>query len=143
MIPPRDRDPNADLGPTTASYLDNCCLAGNSFEEMLQRLIAFFNRLRAAEHLLKAKKCELFQPSVIYLGHKVCEEGIAVEDNKIEKVRHSPPPHSVQEQRIWLGSVTYYASFVEGFASICSHFYHLLHKNVMFKWTSANKPSKT
>ena len=50
-------------------------------------------------------------------------------------MRHWPPPHKVKELRTWLGFVTYYASFVEGFASICSPFYHL-HKNVPFKWTS-------
>jgi len=103
MMPSVDGDPNADLGPTTSSYLDDCCIAGDSFDIMLQRLVAFFNRIRAPGLLLKAKKCELFQPSVIDLGHKVCAEGIKVEDNKIEKVRHWPLPINVKELRTWLG----------------------------------------
>ena len=31
MMPSVDGDPDADLGPTTSSYLDDCCIAGDSF----------------------------------------------------------------------------------------------------------------
>jgi len=41
-------------------YFDDICLAGESFIEMMQKLIALFNRMRAG-FLLKAKKVNFFK----------------------------------------------------------------------------------
>lgn len=55
---------------------------------MLQKLEAFINRIRASGFLLKAKKCELFQEEISYLGHVLSEKGIKTDDNKINKILH-------------------------------------------------------
>ena len=69
------RDDN-DLGPYYSVYLVDVAIAGETVEEMTQRLDAFFNRVRAAGFLLKAKKCEIFQDTVAYLGHYLNTKGI-------------------------------------------------------------------
>ena len=66
-MPAKQKNEQNDLGPAVAVYLDDICLAGDSFQEMLQRLNALFNRIRAAGLLLKAQKCNIFQNSVMYL----------------------------------------------------------------------------
>jgi len=114
--------------------LDDICLAGESFEEMMQKLVAF-NRIRAAGFLLKAKKCELFQESVEYLGHRVSKEGISMCKNKLDKIQHWPPCKDVAELRTFLGFITYYSPFINDFPKICYPFYQLLHKNAKFQWS--------
>ncbi|KAK3924598.1 hypothetical protein KUF71_012731 [Frankliniella fusca] len=69
ITPAKDKTPENDLGETVSVYLDDICIGGDDFTQMLQRLEALFNRIRAAGFLLKAKKCELFQPEVSYPGH--------------------------------------------------------------------------
>ncbi|KAK3932371.1 Retrovirus-related Pol polyprotein from transposon 17.6 [Frankliniella fusca] len=86
ITPAKVKTPENDLGETVSVYLDDICIGGDNFTQMLQKLEALFNRIRAAGFLLKAKKCELFQPEVSYLGHKLSEKGIKTDQNKIDKI---------------------------------------------------------
>ncbi|KAK3925038.1 Retrovirus-related Pol polyprotein from transposon 17.6 [Frankliniella fusca] len=74
IMPAKEKTPENDLGDTVSVYLDDICIGGDNFPQMLQRLEALFNRIRAAGFLLKAKKCELFQSEVTYLGHRLSEQ---------------------------------------------------------------------
>lgn len=71
ITPALEPNEDNDLGNTVAAYIDDVCIAGENFEQMLQRLQALFNRVRAGGFLLKAKKCDLFQPEVSFLGHRL------------------------------------------------------------------------
>jgi len=55
VTPAKEKTPENDLGENVAVYLDDVCVAGNSFCEMKQKLIALFIRIRASGFLLKAK----------------------------------------------------------------------------------------
>ena len=68
VTPAKEPNEHNDLGKVVSVYLDDVCIAGDTFEEMLQKLEAFFNRVRAGGFLLKAKKCELFQEEISFLG---------------------------------------------------------------------------
>lgn len=48
VTPPEERTPDNDIGDTVAVYIDDVCIAGEEVEQMLQRLQAFFNRVRAS-----------------------------------------------------------------------------------------------
>ncbi|KAK3920006.1 Retrovirus-related Pol polyprotein from transposon 17.6 [Frankliniella fusca] len=99
ITPAKVKTPENDLGETVSVYLDDICIGGDNFTQMLQKLEALFNRIRAAGFLLKAKKCELFQPEVSYLGHKLSEKGIKTDQNKIDKILSWPAPTNVKEER--------------------------------------------
>ena len=134
VIPAKEKTVDNDLGPNVSCYLDDICIAGSENESMMQRLQAFFNRIRASGLLLKAKKCALFQNSVPFLGHIICETGIKTQPDKIDKIIHWPRPESVKELRTWLGLVNYYFSYVPNMAAVAAPLYKLLRKNQAYKW---------
>ena len=103
---------------------------------MLQKLVAMFNRIRASGMLLKAKKCDLFQTSITYLGHKVSESGIAMCENKLERIQHWPPCQNLAELRSFVCFITYYSPFIQNFAELCQPFSKLMHKNEPYVWSS-------
>jgi len=105
----------------------------------MQRLQAFFNRIRASGLLLKVKKCALFQEEVPFLGHIICKEGIKTQPDKIDKILHWPTPESVRELRTWLGLVNYYFPYVPNMAAIAAPLYKLLRKNQEFQWDNNRK----
>jgi len=72
--------------------------------------------------LLKAKKCELFQNSVEYLGHRICQEGISKCKNKLDKVIHWPPCQDLAELRSFVGFITYFSPFIKDFDKLCAPF---------------------
>jgi predicted aspartyl protease len=89
-------------------YLDDIICFSETFEQHLQRLGAIFERLVAANLLLSASKCNLFQPKVHFLGHVVGRSGIAADASKIDAVLNWPPPKNIHEVRSYLGLTGYY-----------------------------------
>ena len=65
-------------------YLDDIIIHGRTFEAMLENLDTVFGKLQDAGLKLKARKCQLFQKEVEYLGHVVSSSGIRTDPKKIE-----------------------------------------------------------
>jgi mannitol/fructose-specific phosphotransferase system IIA component len=51
-------------------------------EEHIQHLRRVLNRLRDHRLYAKLSKCELFKPSLLYLGHHISASGIGVEEKR-------------------------------------------------------------
>ena len=71
IAPGAEKTIDNDLGEFVAVYLEDICIGADTFQELLQRTNALFNRLRAAVFLFKAKKCNLFHTELAYLGHTI------------------------------------------------------------------------
>jgi len=127
--------PENDIGPNSGVYLDDICIAGNTFDEMLQRLQALFNRIRASGFFLKAKKCFIFQEKVEYLGHSLSHIGYGTVEKKVEKIVSWPIPVGVSELRTWLGMITYYTKFIPHMATVAAPLYSLLHQDKEWHWS--------
>jgi len=126
-----------DIGPASGVYLDDLCVAGDEFPQMLQRIKALFNRIRASGFLLKAKKCFLFKCKLKFLGFVLSTRGISTDSAKVEKITHWPAPVNVTELRSWMGLVGFYARFIDHMAEKASPLYDLYQDKVPFVWTSA------
>ena len=84
------------------TYLDDILIFSETFEEHLLRLDTVLSRLQEHGLKVKGKKCDLFQREVRYLGHIVSEEGIAVDQDKVERVVTWPVPKNAKELRSFL-----------------------------------------
>jgi len=137
LVPPAE-EPNKhnDIGDTVAVYIDDVCIAGDNNTQMMQRLEAFLNRVRAGGFLLKPKKCELFRKEVSFLGHKLSKKGIKVDKKKIEQITHWPAPKDQKEVRSWLGLVQYYAKYVPHLATLAAPIFALIRLGVPFVWSA-------
>ena len=93
-----------------------------SFEQMMTRLRAVFERLRWAGMSMKASKCILFAIEAEYLGHIVSREGLKMDPKKIEVVRDwdTQDMSTVTKVRSFLGMCSYYRRFIEGFSRIAA-----------------------
>jgi hypothetical protein len=116
-------------------YLDDIIIFARDFNTEMLHLRAVFQRLRSAGLRLKAKKCRLFQRSVVFLGHVVSAEGVSTDPDKVAAVRAWPTPQSVTEVRSFLGLASYYRRYIRGYASIAKCLHKLTEKNKKFVWT--------
>ena len=89
----------------------------------------------------KMSKCEFWLKEVSFLGHIVSEEGIRVDQRKIEVILEWKPPRSVTEVRSFLGLAGYYRRFVMGFSMTAAPMTRLLQKNVRFEWSEKCRAS--
>ena len=99
-------------------YLDDVIIFSTTFKEHLERLEAFFSRLKDHNLNLKASKCEFMKSRVTYLGHVVSENGIETDPEKTEAIRTWSTPKTVKDVRAFLGFYGYYRRFIQNYARI-------------------------
>ena len=91
-------------------YLDDILVFGPDFGTTLARLESVLDRLGEAGLKLKAKKCQLFQEEIPFLGHIVSAAGIGADPAKCQQVRDWPVPRDLHEVRSFVGLCSYYGA---------------------------------
>ncbi|WMV30084.1 hypothetical protein MTR67_023469 [Solanum verrucosum] len=117
-------------------FIDDILIYSRSEEEYTTYLRVVLQTLKDHQLFAKFRKCEFWLQSVAYLGHVVSSEGIRVDSQKIEAVKHWPRPTSPTYIICFLGLAGYYRRFVEGISSIASPLMKLTQKKVRFQWSN-------
>lgn len=89
----------------------------------------------------KLSKCNFFERKVQYLGHILCEEGIAVDLEKITTIAKWPTPRNMTNVRSFTRLAGYYRRFIKGFSQIAYPITSLQRKNVKFHWSEGCEAS--
>ena len=55
---------------------------------------------------------------VEFLGHVVSNDGVAVDNKKIEAIQSWPSPQNIHDLRAFLGLANYYRRFVENYSKL-------------------------
>ena len=104
-------------------YLDDILVFGPDFGTTLARLEKVLDRLGEAGLKLKAKKCQLFQEEIPFLGHIVSAAGIGADPTKCQQVRDWPVPRDLHEVRSFVGLCSYYRRHIQGFTELAAPLY--------------------
>jgi hypothetical protein len=89
----------------------------------------------------KLSKCELWISEVLFLGHIINQEGLAVDPKKVAAILDWKAPKDARGIKSFIGMAGYYRRFIEGFSKIARLMAALLAKKVEFKWTPACQKS--
>ncbi len=76
-------------------YIDNILVYNNFMEEHVKHLREVFQRLRKNELYVKFKKCEFGVMKVDFLGHKIIQESLKMDDHKVKAILDWEPPRLV------------------------------------------------
>ena len=128
---------NSDLiaSGKSACYLDDWIMTSNTFEEHMDLLRTVFSRLRFAGLKYRPTKSQLCRKELLYLGHIISRNGIAVAPHNTDKIKKFPRPKNRTEVKRLLGLFGYYRTFIKGFAAIASPITKLTSQSVEFNWT--------
>ncbi len=120
------------IGKRCLVYLDDVIIYSSMFEETLANLKLVMTHLREHNILAKARKCELFEMSIIFLGQDVSEEGITTDPTKVEKICNLSASKDKVGIRCILGLGNYYKRFIKSYCVITAPLQELLKKSVQF-----------
>ena len=127
------------LGKSIFIYMDDLLIATNTIEEHLTILEEVLDRLRLAGLKLKLEKCDFLKKKIVYLGHVISEEGVAVNPEKVKAISNFPEPHNKKNVKQFLGLAGFFRKFVNGFASKAAPLSHLLKEDVPFQFGEEQK----
>src|ERR1044072_4868218 len=122
------------LGKIVVVYLDDIVVyTKGSLEQHIRDVEEVLKLIQKAILQIKIKKYIFFQEEIHFLGHKISEEGIATDPEKIEAMQNLPTPRNLKDVQSVLGLFQYYKNFVKDFARIAGPIYVTL-KRDQFQW---------
>ena len=116
-------------------FKDDILVYSKTPEDYETHLRLALERLQSEKLYAKFSKCEFWLDRVMFLGHIVSEEGVAVDPAKIEAIINWKQPKTVTEIRSFLGLAGYYRRFVEAFARLAGPLTALTRKDHKFVWS--------
>ena len=125
--------------PNVFVYLDDIIVMSQTKEQHAQLLDKLFERLKVHGLVENETKCVFRVNSLIFLGHKVSEDGIASSEEKVRTITELQQPSTVKELRRYLGMNQYYAKFVKHSSQWLQLLYALVNstpRNQSLRWTT-------
>jgi hypothetical protein len=114
-------------------FFDNILIYSKCWNEYIDHLRKIFEILSIQKFFVKPSKCIFGALEVDYLGHIISQEGVRVDNRKIEAMQSWPPPKTVTKLRGFLGLTGYYRKFVRNYGVIATPLTDLLKKG-NFGW---------
>ena len=115
-------------------YLDDIVIYSNTLEEHLDHLRKVFQLLRQKELYVKKEKCSFALGEVGFLGHRIKNGKLMMDESKIKAIPEWDPPTKVPQLRSFLGLVNYYWRFIKGYSARAAPLTDLLKKNKAWMW---------
>jgi hypothetical protein len=116
-------------------FIDNILKYSQSEEEHVDHLKMVLQRLREHQLYAKLSKCEFWIDEVMFLGHIINKDGLAVDPKKVVDTLNWKAPTDARGIKSFIGMAGYYWRFIEGFLKIAKPMTALLANKVEFKWT--------
>src|ERR1044072_6892202 len=122
------------IAKTAVVYLDDIIIfSKGTLQDHIRDVERVFRLIQQAILQIKIKKCKFFQKEIKFLGHKISQEGISTDPEKIEVMQNLPTPKNLRDVQSVLGLFQYYKNFVKDFARIAAPIYLALKKD-QFQW---------
>jgi hypothetical protein len=116
-------------------FIDDILIYSQSEEEHVDHLKMVLQRLQEHQLYAKLSKCEFWIDEVLFLGHIINKDGLAVDPKKVADILNWKAPTDARGIKSFIGMTGYYRRFIEGFSKIAKPKTALLANKVEFKWT--------
>ncbi|XP_061999091.1 uncharacterized protein LOC133716395 [Rosa rugosa] len=128
------------IGSFVVVYFDDILIYSRTKEEHLVHLKQVLGALQENKLYINLKKCTFCTNKLLFLGFVVGEEGIQVDEEKVQAIREWPAPKTASEVRSFHGLATFYRRFVKNFSTITAPITECLKKG-KFQWEEEQEKS--
>ncbi|KAL0420448.1 UNVERIFIED_CONTAM: Transposon Tf2-12 polyprotein [Sesamum latifolium] len=118
-------------------YVDDLVVKSKKREDHLYDLRKVFECLRRYHLKMNPSKCAFGVTFEKFLGFIVRQQGIEIEQAKIDAILKMPEPRNIHELKSLQGKLAYLRRFISNIAGRCQLFSRLMKKDVPFEWDEA------
>lgn len=122
-------------------YLDDILIFSDNVEQHNQHLRKVLQRLRENNLIAKGEKCEFFKDSIEFLGYVISNNGVHMDQKKVQSILDWAAPKKIKELQRFLGFANFYRRFISNYAKLTKPLTMLLKKATPYNWTSAQEES--
>ena len=83
---------------------------------------------------VKKEKCSFAKEEVSFLGHRIRDGKLMMDDSKVKAIQEWDPPTKVPQLKSFLGLVNYYRRFIKDYLGRATPLTDLLKKNKAWEW---------
>jgi hypothetical protein len=124
-----------ELDKFVVVFIDDILVYFKTKEEHAEPLCIVLGHLREHQLYAKFSKCEFWLDEILFLGHVLSAEGVAVDPGKVRDILGWKPPTTIHQVHSFLGMAGYYRHFILDFSKISKPITELLKNNVKFVWS--------
>ena len=117
------------------AYIDDAIIFSEEWQQHLQTIRTFFDRLSDAKLTVNLAKSEFCHANLTFLGHIVGQGQVKPVEAKVEAISDFPVPTSKRQLMRFLGMAGYYRKFCNNFSAIAEPLTNLLGKKAKYVWT--------
>ena len=117
-------------------YLDDILIFSPDEQAHIQHVTQVLQRLLQHQLYVKAEKCEFHVHSVSFLGFRVSQGKVAMDQEKVRAVADWQVPTSRKEVQRFLGFANFYRKFIRNFSSIAAPSHVLTSPKTLFQWNT-------
>ncbi|RVW29633.1 Retrovirus-related Pol polyprotein from transposon 17.6 [Vitis vinifera] len=99
-------------------YLDDIVIYSNTLKEHVEHLKKVFKILRQNELYVKKEKFSFAKKEVSFLGHRIRDGKLMMDDSKVKAIQEWDPPTKVPQLRSFLGLVNYFRRCQKAFKDL-------------------------
>ncbi len=93
-------------------YIHDILIYSAFMEEHVEHLWKVFQKLKENKLYAKVEKCKFGVTKMDFLGHRITQKGLKMDDHKVKAILDWEPPKLVPALRSFLGLVSYYRKFI-------------------------------
>ncbi|KAL6091923.1 hypothetical protein STEG23_014325 [Scotinomys teguina] len=128
---------------TLLQYVDDLLLAARDQSECLEGTRALLERLGQKGYRASAKKEQICQDKVTYLGYTLSGGQRWLTDARKEAIIAIPPPENPWQVREFLGTAGYCRLWIPSFAELAAPLYPLTKPGIPFQWEEEHQRAFT
>jgi Reverse transcriptase (RNA-dependent DNA polymerase) len=122
------------IGIFVYAYLDNLFIFSNTLNNHEQHLDYVFRMLRKHRLYLERDKCDLYSSSMDCLGHRVDNQGVHTDSDKMACIHEWRTPRNHKDVQRFLGLVQYLAHFMPDVTAYTSPLSAICRNGQPFYW---------